>query len=297
MTSSASFPDASPERRLAIVTPSMIGSAQRAAFARASLAELQKYQGIAFAHIVVDDPPKHRGRLFGVVPAMLTMRIASFALRGAANDIYASTPNVRLIQGGGGNSIDAVRRALGEVRALGSGYVFIHLDDNAYVPILASLLRHCIAAMDALPDLDLVRLSAYPIISGRNDRVRGNMALCERVEDTVRFDSVILRPVRLEGFTVWKAAWDASTADGHFWPIMLWNAVYRVGFLEDILARAAAQRLRNLGEVEAWYKSNWRQIQPVQGSFGFINMQFAGLERERNANWQELVSLPNRAVL
>jgi hypothetical protein len=79
---------------------------------------------------------------------------------------------------------------------------------------------------------------------------------------------------------------------------MLWNAVYRIGFLESLLSQDAVVGLASLGEVEAWYKTRWKTVwSRLPGSFGFINMQFAGLERERNHNWQALLSLPNRAVL
>lgn len=297
MTSSASHPPAD-AGKLAIVTPSMIGSGRRAAFARASLAELQDLLGARFAHIVVDDAPKCRGRLFGIVPGRLTRRIPNLAFYRAAKEIYARGRNVEFLRGGGSNSLTAVRKALARARERGCAYVFIHLDDNAYARTLDALVAASIAAMDSLPDLNLLRLSAYPILSGDCDRERGNLSLCERAGDTVRFDSVTLRPARRNGFTVWKAPWDASTADGRFWPVMLWNAVYRIAFLEQLLSQDAVANLPGLGPVEAWYKTHWETAWPrLAGSFGFINMQFAGLERERNPNWQELLGLPNRAVL
>lgn len=296
MTSSASLPP-SDAGKLAIVTPSMIGSAQRVAFARASLAELRDLLGAKFAHIVVDEAPKCRGKLLGILPGRLTRRIPNLAFHRAAPEIYAAAGNVEFLRAGG-NSLVAVRKALARARQRGCAYVFIHLDDNAYARTLDALVTASIAALDSLPELNLVRLSAYPILTGECDHERGNLSLCERVGDTVRFDSVTLRPARQDGFTVWQAPWDAATADGRFWPVMLWNAVYRIGFLEQLLSHDAVADLPGLGAVEAWYKTRWAQAWPrLAGSFGFINMQFAGLERERNLNWQELLGLPNRPVL
>jgi hypothetical protein len=297
MTSSALLPRAD-AGKLAIVTPSMIGSAQRAAFARASLAELRELLGGRFAHIVVDDAPTCRGKLLGIVPGALTRRIPNLAFQRAAPEIYANGGNIEFLRGGGGNSLTAMRKALGRARERGCAYAFIHLDDNAYNRMLDPLIAASIAAMDALPDLNQVRLSAYPILTGACDGERGNLSLCERVGDTVRFDSVVLHPARRDGFTIWQAPWEASTADGRFWPVMLWNAVYRIGFLEQLLAHDAVADLPGLGPVEAWYKTHWERAWPrLAGSFGFINMQFAGLERERNPDWQRLVGLPNRPVL
>lgn len=276
----------------------MIGSEQRAAFARASLDELQNLLAAKYTHIVVDEAPKCRGKLLGIVPSRLTRRIPNLAFHATARNIYANGRNIEFLRVGGSNNLTAVRKALARARERGCSYVFIHLDDNAYAGTLGRLVTASIAAMDALPDLNLVRLSAYPILTGECDGERGNMSLCERVGDTVRFDGVTLRPERQNGFTVWKAPWEASTADGRFWPIMLWNAVYRIGFLEQLLSDVAIVGLPGLGAVEAWYKTGWKAAWPrLGGSFGFINMQFAGLERERNLNWRELVALPNRAVL
>ena len=297
MTSSASHPRAE-AGTLAIVTPSRIGTAQRAAFARASLAELQELLGASFAHIVVDDAPRCRGRLLGIVPGRLTRRIPNLAFYRAAKQIYASGGKVDFLRGDGGNSLTALRKALARATERRCAYAFIHLDDNAYAPTLGALVAASVAAMDSLPELNLVRLSAYPILTGACDRERGNMSLCERFGDTVRFDSVTLRPARQNGFTVWRSPWEASTADGRFWPVMLWNAVYRIGFLEQLLRHDAVADLPGLGPVEAWYKTHWQTAWPrLAGSFGFINMQFAGLERERNLNWRDLVGLPNRPIL
>jgi hypothetical protein len=283
---------------LAIVTPSMVGSAQRAAFARDSLAELQKLLGGRFAHIVVDDPPGRRGRLLGVVPRRLTRLIPNLAFYWAAKEVYSRGRNIEFLRGGGGNSLNAVRRALRRARERGCSIVFIHLDDNAYADTLPQLVSHSIAAMANLPQLGVVRMSAYPILTGACNREQGNMSLCQRTGDTVRFDSVTLQPARQGAFTVWLAPWESSTADGRFWPVMLWNAVYRIEFLERLLSHPGVAGLAGLGDVEAWYKANWSTAwRGLDGCFGFINMQFAGLERERNANWQELIALPNRAVL
>lgn len=275
----------------------MVGSRQRADFARASLAELQERLEGRFAHVVVDDPPRCRGKLLGIVPARLTALIPNLSFYGVAREIYASAKNLEFIPGGAGSSSEAVLTALARARQRGRSYVFIHLDDNAYSPDLSSLLRASIAAMDALPELNLVRLSAYPILTAECTSERGNMSLCAHAGDAVRFDAVTLRPVRHDEFTAWIAPWAASTADGRFWPIMLWNAVYRIEFLQQLLSDPAVRRLPGLGHVESRYKTHWHALwRTLPGAFGFINMQFAGLERERNANWRELIALPNRPV-
>jgi hypothetical protein len=284
--------------KLAIVTPSMIGGAQRVAFARASLAELQQLLGARHMHVVVDDVPGCRGRLFGVVPNRLTRKIPNLAYIRAAKQIYSQGRNVEVLRGSGKSSTAALKMALARAGSAGRSYVFIHLDDNAYAPALAALISTSIVALDNLPDLNLVRLSAYPILTAECNAEQGNMTLCRRDGDTVRFDGVKLHPVRVDGFTVWKSPWTAATADGRFWPIMLWNAVYRIDFLEQLLSNPAIADSQSLGAVEDWYKTHWATVWPrLAGSFGFINMQFAGLERERNLNWRELLALPNRAVL
>jgi hypothetical protein len=283
--------------KLAIVTPSMIGSAQRAAFARASLAELHDRLGEKFVHVVADDVPMCRGKLFGVVPARLTCRIPNLTFWATAKRIYKEGRNVDFRRDAGGNSLKALSKALIRAKELNCTYAFIHLDDNAYAGTLDELIGASINALDRMPGLNLLRLSAYPILTGACDREKGNMSLCERAGDTIRFDSVSLRPVRGCGYTVWMSPWEPSTADGRFWPIMLWNAVYRIEFLEQLLSLKPVASLSGLGPVEAWYKNNWETAWPqLGGSFGFINMQFAGLERERNLNWKDLLALPNGAV-
>jgi hypothetical protein len=276
----------------------MVNSAKRAAFASASLAELQELLNARYRHVVVDDKPNCAGRLLGVVPNRLTRKLPNLAYYGVARRIYSVRRNVEFLQGDGKSSISALRLAITRAKELGSSYVFIHLDDNAYSRTLPPLLANSIAAMDTHEEVSVVRLSAYPILSGDCDREHGNTTLITRADDSVRFDSVVLRPHRSTAFTLWSAPWEASTADGRFWPIILWNAVYKVDFLLGLLSNEATARLANLGTVEAWYKSNWKAAwRYMQGSFGFISMQFAGLERERNLNWRELIDLPNTPVL
>src|SRR5690606_14138027 len=125
----------------------------------------------------------------------------------------------------------------------GCSYVFLHLDDNAYTDTLRQLVEASIDAMNRLGDLNLVRLSAYPILTAACSKELGNMSLCRRVGDTVRFDGVVLHPVRMDRYTVWRSPWQQSTGDGRFWPIMLWNAVYRIDFLESLLYHPAVRKL------------------------------------------------------
>jgi hypothetical protein len=282
---------------LAIVTPSLIGSGQRAAFARASLAELRDQLGEKYVHIVADDVPMCRGRLFNIIPNRLTRRIPNFFYINEAKRIYLGGANVELLRGAGGNSLTGVLRALTCARERGCDYAFLHLDDNAYTRTLDELMACSVDALDALPELQVVRLSAYPILTGACDGERGNLSLCELSSDTVRFDSVVLHPLRRDRYTVWQAPWESVTADGRFWPIILWNAVYRIDFLERLLSNPSVAGLAGLGPAEAWYKENWAGAwSNLKGAFGFINMQFGGLERERNLNWQELLALPNRPI-
>lgn len=296
MTSSASLPRAD-GAGLAIVTPSLVGSAQRAAFALASLQDLHARLGSKFRHIVVDDVPTCRDKLFGVLPIRMSRVIPNLAYLRAAPAIYSSAPNTEFIRNGRRGSLAAMLKALARARVHGCRYAFIHLDDNAYADTLPRLLGSAKAAMDGLVDLQLVRLSAYPLLTGQCTAELGNMTFCRREGDTVAFDGVVLHPVRRDGFTVWKSAWQASTADGNFWPVMLWNALYRVDFLERLLTDPHVPPRSGLGPVEAWYKTNWASIwRQLPGSFGFINMQFGGLERERNPNWRELLALPNRPI-
>jgi len=64
--------------------------------------------------------------------------------------------------------------------------------------------------------------------------------------------------------------------DGNYWPFALWFTVCIV------------KNFTGLNHLEVFFrkKENWSLfIKEISASRGFINIQFGGLEMERNKNW------------
>jgi hypothetical protein len=273
--------------RLSIITPSYINSQTRFFLAKKSLESLENTIGTSYHHIVVDDRP----RSSFLIPGKVRSRLPFLKWSEKSKAIY-SRSNVNLIRRFGSGSASAILTALHEARHQDSNLVFIHLDDHVYLPILKVLVQHACDAFNRDEKLLLVRFSGYPLLYN-------NRLPLTAENDRISFDSVILEPDRKENYTLWSTNFSENTIDENYWPIALWFCIYRVDFLEKILTNALVHKLKHLAHVELYYKNpaNWRQfISRLDGKFGYINMQFGGLEMHRNRNWQELIQLPNEPI-
>ena len=63
---------------------------------------------------------------------------------------------------------------------------------------------------------------------------------------------------------------------------------------------AVAEGTKHLAHVELYFKNGvgFQSLieAPPDGSFGYINMQFGGIEMHRNKNWEMLLSMPNDPI-
>lgn len=275
---------------LAIITPSYISSPTRRDFAQQALHSLQQCLGQPYPHIVVDDIPRLKGRVIHRLPNLRARRYALQVYQGE---------HIELIRRYQRSSVTATLEALRTARKAGHQQVFLHLDDNVYIPVLGDLLRYAEDAFARHPDLQLVRLTGVPILSGRCTPEQGNRTQLQIGDDEIRYESVTWTPQRHEAYTLWKAPFNARSMDGDYWALPLWSAVYRTELLETVLTLTEEiRRQRFLGAIELYWRNHWQEVHSyVQGSFGHINMQFAGLEMQRNKNWQELLRYPNDPIL
>lgn len=278
-----------PLKKMAIITPSRIGSRKRHGLASASLKSLRRCIGADVSLLVVHDsyvPPRH-------LPRVLSKLIPAARWDRSADDIYADR-NTRLIRRIGRGSAGAMREAVSAAIADGAVYGFIHLDDHVYRDDFRNLLLQGVDALDANPDLLWVRFSGYPIICNG----RPQLAISE---DRVGFDTVSLRPLRNRGYTLWWSALDSEVIRGRYWPVAMWFCVYRLPVLARMLDWALERAVLHLAHVELYFKqadgfARLQQAYPA-GKFGYINMQDGGIEMHRNANWRELLQLSNNPVL
>ncbi len=275
---------------LSIITPSYIDSPERLAFAQASLASLHEAVGTTYPHIVIDDLPRRRG--------VLGRFFVNRELRGAAERVY-DHPHISLRRRPPGGSASALREAIRQARADGSEHVFIHLDDNVYVPMLAPLLRHAQDAFGRDAELVKVRLAGYPILWSGCTPKNGNRSILAIEEDVVRFDRIRLRPTRYTDYTLWWSHFNTDMIGEKSYPVVLWSTLYRADWLERILTWEGARACRSLADIELYYLNplNWgRLLLGFSGKLGYINMQFCGIEMEHSSNWAELISYPNDPV-
>jgi hypothetical protein len=275
---------------LALITPSYIGSSERIGFASRSLKSLTDAIDGHYPLIVVDDVPRGKGRVKRFIPQW---RYLIHAYR-----IYRA-PHIRLIRQFGRSSRAATLRAVQVARQQGCDLVFLHLDDNVYLPYMDTLLRHTIHAFQQDAELSCVHLTGYPILSKACTPEQGNLTGIRVEQDRVTFDSVSLQPTRYEDYTLWWSYLHPDMVDGGYWPFTMWFIVYRADLLEQLLTFDKVTHIRGLNEVELYYKdkTNWQQaLAHFSGKVGYVNMQFGGLEMQRNKNWDDLIYLPNQAV-
>lgn len=267
---------------LAIVTPSYINGPQRAGWARESLDSLREAIGEDYPHIVVhdvSDTPKWNA---------------------AARAIY-DKPNLTFVQcpcplG----SVLALLQAVREARRQDAEFVFIHLDDNIYIPLFGTLLKHACHAFRHDEELMEVIFTGYPILHRRYSTPQlGNRSCIAISEDQVSFGSLSLAPTRHRGYTLWWSRFHANMVDGAFWAVFMWQALYCAEFLERLLTLEPVRGITRLGNVESHYKNKrkWqRALQHFSGKLGYINMQFGGLEMHRHGNWRKMITFPNVEV-
>ncbi len=276
---------------MSIVTPSCLYSQERVDLASESLASLRAAVGREYRHIVVDDLPRRTG--------ILGRWLVNPAFRGAAERVY-SLPNTTLIRRSGGGSASALLEAVRRARAGGDRYVFIHLDDNVYVPLLGTLLRHALSALEADPELVKVRLAGYPILWGGCTGELGNRSSLRISDSRVSFDRIELAPERHPEFTLWWSWFSPEMIGEKSYPVVLWSALYRAEVLESLLLWRGARRCRSLADVELFYlkPANWQAaLRELPGKLGYVNMQYGGIEMEHNRDWARLIGLPNEPVL
>lgn len=275
--------------KLAIVTPSYINSSERVHYAKKSLQSLVQAFGSDKPHIVVNDFPRGSG--------ILTRWIPNLKWRNAGKFVYHQ-PNVTLIQQNRRGSNPATLTAVQEAQRQGADLIFLHLDDNVYSANMTSLIEYACDAFKRDPELLTVMFSSYPLIS-RQNFPEGNKKFIKIEEDGVSFDEVTLKPSRFEAYTLWWSYFHSRMAAGNFWPIAMWNTMYRSDFIAALLSFEYVSKLPRLGQVEKYYKNESnlkRLLENNPGKVGFINMQYGGLEMHRNKDWEDLLKMPNISV-
>lgn len=269
---------------LAIVTPSRIDGRERLNYATDSVRSLRQAVGNELLHVVVHDVPWYVTRL----PSDIAAKLPYARWHCKSSEVYSQErTRVRIRQGRG--SASATLEATGMAREEGIKYCFIHLDDHVYLPAFGRMLRYGYEALEADQDLMWVRYSGYPLIYA-------NRVPLEQNGDEVRFDDISLRSRRESDYTLWWDDLKTSTVRGRYWPIAMWFCIFRLEFLERLLGEAPIGAGRHLASVELFYKqeSNWSDlIAGKNGRFGYINMQFGGIEMHRNKNWRQLMQLEN----
>ncbi|MDB4458980.1 hypothetical protein N9059_00240 [bacterium] len=115
--------------QLAIITPSYVNSFARVNYARAGLKSLNDAVSERFPMVVVDDVPRSNG---------IFESFKNLFFKDKPEKIYCQD-NIQLIRQNGSGSAPATRTALKHAKDH-SELVFIHLDDNTYLPILNHLL-------------------------------------------------------------------------------------------------------------------------------------------------------------
>jgi len=155
-------------------------------------------------------------------------------------------------------------------------------------------LSHGLRAMENHSNLLWTRFSGYPVIYDNKTPNILNSA------DEIVFDGVILSPYRNSDYTLWSSPLTEEANKGRYWPIAMWFSIFKLSFLKTLLEWAVANDARHLAHVEMYYKNNGgfqRVLNTFSGdSFGYINMQFGGIEMHRNRNWKELLCMPNDAI-
>jgi hypothetical protein len=275
--------------KAAIITPSYINAKQRYLWAKESFDNIYEILGDEYPYFVVDSIPTLK-YTFNLVP--------DFRYASKPHEIYEKS-GVRLIRQkyAQGNRL-ATLQAVQEAKKIGADLIFIHLDDNVYTPELRQLLSCAVDAFSRDRELLKIEFVGYPLLWQGCSPEKGNLSNLTIEEDRVKFENVTLTPTRFENYTLWWSYFH-SNMNGDFWPITLWSTIYRADFLEKILSNPESTKQKHLVNVELYYRinDNWRElIQDFPGKVGYINMQFIGIEKQNNKNWEFLITYPNSSV-
>ncbi len=275
--------------KLFIVTPSYINTEERYELAKNSFDSLQKIIGTKYQHYVVDDIPRRKG----ILRSFPNKKFLSKAI-----DIY-NKPNIKLIRRFGSGSASATVQAVQEARKDGAELIFLHLDDNVYLPILDKLIRYSIHAFENDDDLMRVGLTGYPIMYSKNPLEIGNRTLLKITPEQISFETITLKPTRFKDYTLWSSYFHENMVDEFYYPIPLWTTIYRASFLEELLTFDTLSKAGTLADVEVFYKNKvtWKKaLTHFKGKLGYINMQFTGTEMQREKNWQDIFKMANEPI-
>ncbi len=277
-------------KQLAILTPSRITTVQRYRFARTSMDSLLRCLGGApVSVVVVHDSPGWKY----IIPKPLRCLSEQLRWDQRAKEIYAGSA-VTWVTGEGLGSAAALLSAVKVALADSKTYGFIHLDDHVYGDRFRNLLTNGLRAMEDRPNLLWTRFSGYPVM------YEGRVSLVPNDNNQIVFDGVTLSSWRHDDFTVWSSFLTKELNSGRYWPIAMWFCIYRLTFLNMLLEWAIAEGMKHLAHVELYFKNGVgfkRMLDAVpDGSFGYINMQFGGIEMHRNQNWEMLLSMPNDPI-
>jgi hypothetical protein len=274
-----------------IITPSCINSKQRNEFAQKSFSCIYDILGEEYPFIVVDDIPRFSKSIFKHIPNPIYFY--------KSQEIY-NKPNVHLVRQYGKGSRLATLRAVKIAKEMGADLVFIHLDDNIYIPIFKKLMHYANDAFKQDKDLMAIKLTDDPILSKFCDSEHGNLTQLSIQNSKLNFDHVVLHPTRFSDYTLWWSYYDEAMIKGKYWPISLWSAIYRVDFLEKLLDIKELKKSKNLVDAEIYYRNpeNWARSlkRNIEGKLGYINMQFCGIEMQNNIDWKALIQYPNSLV-
>ena len=196
--------------------------------------------------IVVDDIPRIK---------RWKISFTDYRFHGISKKIYGSHSNVTLIHRTGTGSKSATISALQEAMKRGLDLVFLHLDDNVYLPILSDLVKKSIYAFEHNPSLQEIKLTDWPILSYLSNPSKGNLSCISVEGDRVSFEQNTFMPVRYRDYTLWVSYYHEDMAI-NYWAISLWSAIYKTDFLYDLLTNPALDNDLHLVDVEAYYANH-----------------------------------------
>jgi hypothetical protein len=276
---------------LVILVPSKVASRSRFNFATRALASLCNALMQMPSVIVIHDSVSRSSWL----PSFL-QRYAPSARWDHAVEIAYRHENVTFIRRQNkSGSASALREAVAHSMNAGFKFGFIHLDDHVYGEEFYALLKNGLVEMRGNPNLLCLRYSGYPLICNAAP------ALKISNDDSLHFDVVTLRPYRRSEYTLWSSELTSDLVRGNYWPIAMWFCVFPLHVLLIILDDAIKAGCHHLAHVEVFYRdsNNFELLAKKfpNSSFGYINMQFGGIEMHRNKNWRTLLQLPNQPLL
>lgn len=276
---------------LVILTPSKINSQVRANYSMESLRSLRNIDSISkVPHYVAIDSSNLFERLNHFFRNFKSLTL----IENNCNLAYCRNPSDKIIESNGSGSTYALSIIVKQAINDGFKYGFIHLDDHVYIEKFSDLVNFSINAFSNDKDLAWLRYSGYPVLYKNKKKL-------VNIENQINFDGVALVPDREANYTAWKSVLTSETNEGAYWPVAMWFCIYRLDFLDFILDEGLKEGSRHLANVESLFKNTNKfnlLLDKFKGTkFGYINMQFGGLEMHRNKNWHDLIDSENLPVL